>query len=135
QPGRSAPTTTTSWVMGTSQELGTRPAAPRQRTHQPHLGQKPGQRSEARNLDFVAMRAAACGGAGSPSVKARAGIRNRIAEQVAEEITAQPVDVADEPPLRAAHVRCALAQAVARKLNMTGLFGDVNPHQALDDWL
>ena len=102
------------------------------RAQQAHLRQKRGQRGEARHLDFVTVRAVARGRPGTLGVQTRPGVRNRIAEQEAEEVPTDPVDVRHEPFVDPRHGLHPLAGTVARELDVTGFFGDVNPHQSLD---
>ena len=73
-------------------------------------------RGETGLLHLVTVRAVARGRACPPGVEPGPRVGDRIAEQEAEEVPAEPVDVGHEPFVHARHRLHPLAGAVAREL-------------------
>ena len=114
------------------QEAGASPQPARDRAHQTDLVEERGQRSETRDLNLLAVRAGSGELAGPVCVEPDAQVRDPAGEQVAEEVSAEAVDVGHPHPDGTAHGRRALAQAVAGELDVPGFLGHVNSHEPLD---
>src|SRR5215218_2342517 len=99
------------------QETGASPQPARNRSHQTDLVEERRQRSEARDLNLLAVRAGPGKVPGPLRVEPDAQVRDRAGEQVAEEVSAEAVDVGHPHPDRTAHGRRALAQPVAGELD------------------
>ena len=98
---------------------------------QAYLFEERRQGCESHDLGFAAMGAASCDAACLAGVETDTAVGHLVGEQEPEEVPAEPVDVGHEELRRPPHVRSPLAQTVTGELDVAGLLGDMNAHQAL----